>query len=164
MGCACGSLGAVDFTVRALDADDAAAIVALLRAQPSMMDSAVREMLRYDSPVQASTRVSTGELALPDGTQVPENRFMLVVLGAANHDPRVFTDPHRLILTRAEANPLSFGGGIHYCLGAGLAHLEARLVFTELLRRFPTIELAGTPQRQAFLMIWGLNRLPLRMQ
>ena len=138
--------------------------LAMLRAEPSMMDSAVEEMLRYDSPVQASTRVSTAEFALPDGTLVPENRFMLVVLGAANHDPRVFTDPRKLILARAEATPLSFGGGIHYCLGAGLARLEARMVFTELLRRFKTIELAATPQRQAFLTIWGPSRLPLRMR
>jgi cytochrome P450 len=101
---------------------------------------------------------------LPDGTIVPENRFMFVVLGAANHDPRVFADPHRLVLTRAEAAPLSFGNGIHFCLGAGLARLEARMVFTELLCRFTTIELAGTPQRQAFTTIWGLDRLPLRMR
>ncbi len=121
-------------------------------------------MLRYDSPVQASARVSTAALTLPDGTLVPEDRFMLVMLGAANHDPRVFTDPHRLILTRAQATPLSFGNGIHFCLGAGLARLEARMVFTELLGRFKTIELAETPQRQAFTTIWGLSRLPLRMR
>jgi cytochrome P450 len=138
--------------------------LALLRSEPSTMVSAVEEMLRYDSPVQASSRVSTTEFTLPDGTAVPENRFMLVILGAANHDPRVFTDPHRLVLTRAEAPPLSFGNGIHFCLGAGLARLEARMVFTELLRRFTTIELAGKPQRQAFMTIWGLDRLPLRMR
>lgn len=137
---------------------------AVLRADPSIMPTAVEEMLRFDSPVQASARVSAAEFTLPDGTIVPENRFMLVILGAANHDPRVFTDPHRLILDRAEAPGLSFGNGIHFCLGAGLARLEARMVFTELLRRFPTIELAGTPQRQAFMTIWGLDRLPLRMR
>jgi cytochrome P450 len=137
--------------------------LAALRADPSMMPSAVEEMLRYDSPVQASSRISRTEITLPDGTVVPENRFMLVVLGAANHDPRVFTDPHRLILDRAEATPLSFGNGIHYCLGAGLARLEARLVFTELLRRFPVIEPAGEPERQPHITIWGLTRLPLRM-
>jgi cytochrome P450 len=137
--------------------------LAALRADPSMMPSAVEEMLRYDSPVQASSRVTSAEIILPDGTFVPENRFLLVALGAANHDPRVFTEPQRLILRRAEAPPLSFGNGIHYCLGAGLARLEARIVFTELLRRFHTIELAGPPERQAFMTIWGLSRLPLRM-
>jgi len=137
---------------------------AMLRADPSIMASAVEEMVRYDSPVQASGRVSTAEITLPDGTIVPENRFMLVFLGAGNHDPRVFTDPHRLILARTEASPLSFGNGIHFCLGAGLARLEARMVFTELLRRFDTIESAGPPQRQAYLTIWGLSRLPLRMR
>jgi cytochrome P450 len=137
--------------------------LAALRADPSIMASAVEEMLRYDSPVQASGRVTSAEIVLPDGTIVPENRFLLVVLGAANHDPRVFTEPRRLILRRAEAAPLSFGNGIHYCLGAGLARLEARMVFTDLLRRFPVIELAGPPERQAFMTIWGLSRLPLRM-
>ncbi|WP_203901954.1 cytochrome P450 [Virgisporangium aliadipatigenens] len=138
--------------------------LARLRADPSMMPSAVEELLRYDSPVQASGRVSRADFTLPDGTVVPENRFLLVMLGAANHDPRVFSQPHRLILDRAEATPLSFGNGIHFCLGAGLARVEARMVFTELLRRFPSIELAGTPQRTPYLTIWGLNRLPLRLR
>jgi cytochrome P450 len=137
--------------------------LAALRADPSMMPSAVDEMLRYDSPVQAAARVSLTELRLPDGSVVPESRFLLVALGAANHDPRVFTEPHRLILNRSEAPPLSFGNGIHYCLGAGLARVEARMVFTELLRRFPVIEPAGEPVRQPYLTIWGLTRLPLRM-
>ncbi|MFG1925927.1 cytochrome P450 [Cryptosporangium sp. NPDC048952] len=138
--------------------------LAKLRADPSMMDSAVEEMLRYDSPVQLSGRMSSADIPLPDDSTIPVNRFLLVLLGAANQDPRVFTDPQRLILTRREVAPLSFGGGIHYCLGAPLARLEARMVFTELLGRYETIELAGTPERQAFLTIWGLNRLPLRMR
>jgi cytochrome P450 len=138
--------------------------LAALRRDPSLLPGAVEELLRFDTPVQVVPRVTAAPVELPDGTHVPADRHLLVLVGAANHDPRVFTDPGRLRLDRAEATTLSFGSGIHYCLGAGLARLEARLVFGALLARFPRIALADTPQWRDGLTVRGLNRLPVRLR
>ncbi|GIJ60467.1 cytochrome P450 [Virgisporangium aurantiacum] len=135
-----------------------------LRRDPALLPGAVEEMLRLDTPVQVIPRLTADDVTLPDGTVVPGDRHLLVLLGAANHDPRVFTDPGVLKLNRAEAATLSFGSGIHYCLGAGLARLEARLVFGALLHRFPSIELAETPQWRDGLTVRGLNRLRVTLR
>lgn len=136
---------------------------AVLQKDPAALPAAVEELLRFDTPVQVVPRLTAADVTLPDGTVVPGDRHLLVLVGAANHDPRAFTDPGVLRLDRSEATTLSFGSGIHYCLGAGLARLEARLVFGALLRRFPTIELAETPQWRDGLTVRGLNRLRLRL-
>jgi cytochrome P450 len=138
--------------------------LAALRADPTMMPAAVEELLRFDTPVQVIPRVTAEEVTLPDGTVIPGDRHLLVLLGAANHDPRAFSDPGVLRLNRAEAATLSFGSGIHYCLGAGLARLEAQLVFGALLDRFSSIELAETPQWRDGLTVRGLDRLPLTLR
>ena len=130
-----------------------------LRRDPALLPGAVEELLRLDTPVQVIPRLTADDVTLPDGTVVPGDRHLLVLLGAANHDPRVFTDPGTLRLNRSEGATLSFGSGIHYCLGAGLARLEARLVFGALLNRFPSIELAETPQWRDGLTVRGLDRL-----
>jgi cytochrome P450 len=137
--------------------------LAALRADPSLIQPAVEELLRYDAPVQMLARVTGAPIPLPDGSTIAADRVMLILLGAANRDPATFSEPDRLWLGRAQAAPVSFGGGIHYCLGAGLARLEARLVFAELLRRFPVIELAAEPDRRAGTNIRGLARLPVRL-
>ena len=134
-----------------------------LRRDPALLPGAVEELLRLDTPVQVIPRLTADDVTLPDGTVVPGDRHLLVLLGAANHDPRVFTDPGTLKLSRKEAPTLSFGSGIHYCLGAGLARLEARLVFGALLQRFPRIELVETPQWRDGLTVRGLNRLDLTL-
>lgn len=134
-----------------------------LRRDPALLPGAVEELLRLDTPVQVIPRLTADDVTLPDGTVVPGDRHLLVLLGAANHDPRVFTDPGTLKLSRKEAPTLSFGSGIHYCLGAGLARLEARLVFGALLNRFPRIELVETPQWRDGLTVRGLNRLDLTL-
>ena len=83
------------------------------------------------------------------------------MLGAANRDPEAFSEPDRLILDRAEQPPLSFGGGIHYCLGAPLARLEAQIAFPALLSRFPRLALVGEPARRDMLVLHGPVSLPV---
>ena len=85
----------------------------------------------------------------------------MALLGAANRDPEVFSAPDRLILDRAEQPPLSFGGGIHYCLGAPLARLEAQIAFPALLSRFSRLALTGEPAYRDGLVLHGLNSLPV---
>jgi len=134
----------------------------LLRVGPAeLVPAAVEELLRYDSPVQmligrtAQEDVTVGDLAVPAGTRV------LTLLGAANRDPAVFSDPDRLDLRRNELPSLSFGGGIHYCLGAGLARLEAQVALPRLLKRFPDLRLAGEPTARKGLALHGYARLPV---
>jgi cytochrome P450 len=86
---------------------------------------------------------------------------VLALLGAANRDAAVFSDPDRLIVDRARQAPLSFGGGIHYCLGAPLARLEAQVAFPSLLTRFPRLALAGEPVRRETLALRAHTRLPV---
>ena len=83
------------------------------------------------------------------------------MLGAANRDPEAFSEPDRLILDRAEQPPLSFGGGIHYCLGAPLARPEAQIAFPALLSRFPRLALVGEPVRRDMLVLHGPVSLPV---
>jgi cytochrome P450 len=84
---------------------------------------------------------------------------VVAYLGAGNRDPERFTDPDRLDLSRSDNAPLSFGGGIHYCLGAALARLEAQIAFPELLRRFPQLRLTGGAERRNSLTLRGFTRL-----
>jgi cytochrome P450 len=121
---------------------------------------AVEELLRYDSPVQIVSRVAYEDVEL-GGTTVAAGERVVAYLGAGNRDPERFAGPHRLDLARADNAPLSFGGGIHYCLGAPLARLEAQIAFPALLRRFPGIEI-GTPVRRDSLTLRGLTKLPVR--
>jgi cytochrome P450 len=108
------------------------ATLARLREEPGLVSSAVDELLRYDSPVQATARTTLAPIAVA-GTTIPEAERVLVLLGAANRDPDRFADPDRLIPERSPNPHFSFGGGIHFCLGAPLARLEARLAFAKLV-------------------------------
>jgi cytochrome P450 len=123
--------------------------------------TAVEELLRFDTPVQLVSRVAYEPVEL-GGVTVDAGERVVAYLGAGNRDPERFADPDRLDLARGDCAPLSFGGGIHYCLGAPLARLEAQVAFPALLRRFPHIELAGTPERRDSLAIRGFVRLPVR--
>ena len=122
----------------------------------------VEEVLRYDSPVQQTgrRRRSSGELA---GVPVGGGEQLVVMLGAANRDPRRFTQPEVFRPGRSEGGPLSFGAGAHFCLGAALARLEGTIAFPRLLRRFPGLAAAGEPERRAGLTFRGFERLPVSL-
>jgi hypothetical protein len=133
---------------------------ARLRAEPGLVPSSVEEMLRYDSPVQVNDRVVLEPTELADAClEAGDN--LTIIMGAANRDPARFPDPDRFDVGRGDSQALSFGWGIHHCLGAGLARLEGRIVFGQLLERFTTVELGeDEPPRQPGFFLRGLQRLP----
>jgi pimeloyl-[acyl-carrier protein] synthase len=136
--------------------------LALLRARPDLVDSAVDELLRYDSPVQLSQRIALEEFDVRGHKMAPGDQIVLM-LAAANRDPDVFTDPARLDVTRDARRHVAFGGGIHYCLGAALAKLEGRIAFRQLVQVFPEMELAGVPVRRPTYTLRGLEELPVML-
>lgn len=138
--------------------------LARLAADPTLVPSAVEEMLRYDSPVQSRPRVAL-EAAQVGGQTLEEGDTVMVLLGAANRDPVRFPDPDRFDVTRSECQPLSFGWGVHHCLGAGLARLEGQVVFTRILQRFECLELLDEdPPRAPGFLGRRLARLPVRFR
>lgn len=108
--------------------------------EPALLPTAIEELLRYDGPVQATVRVALEDVAIDDQV-IPEGSLMLVSIGSANHDPDTFEDPDQLDLARVPNPHLAFGFGTHFCLGAPLARLEARLAFDALTKRFPGLSL-----------------------
>jgi cytochrome P450 len=136
--------------------------LARLRADRTLLRPAVEELLRYDSPVQLAARTAYEDLTI-GGHHVPAGSVLLGLLGAANRDPDHFTDPERLDVGRNEGGPMSFGGGIHFCLGAALARMEGQIVFDRLLDRFGTIELVDdNPPHRDSLTLRGLVDLRVR--
>lgn len=133
-----------------------------LREQPELIDSAVEELLRWDSPVQFTMRIPTSDVEFR-GHHFRKGQAVVAVLGSANRDPAVFADPDRLDITRKENRHLSFGSGIHFCLGAQLARLEAQIAFREILRRLPDLHApAFKPRWRRLTFLRGLHRLPLK--
>jgi len=132
-----------------------------LRDDPDLDRQAVEELLRFDSPVQLTQRITLDDYDVGDVT-IPKGQNLIPLLGAANRDPAEFDEPDRLDLGRANANRhLAFGGGHHFCLGASLARLEGAVAIGALVRRFPTIELAGEPVRKTTFTLRGLEHLPV---
>jgi cytochrome P450 len=115
--------------------------LAKLRADPSLIDHAVEEILRVESPVVQSVRTPTADVAIR-GCPMGRGESVVVFLAAANRDPEVYPEPDRFDVTRRDVHHQSFGGGAHFCLGAPLARLEARLAIGALLERFPHLRLA----------------------
>lgn len=136
--------------------------LALLRRSPELVGPAVDEMLRFDGPVQITQRVVVEDMEVV-GCPVKAGDEIMLVLGAANRDPSVFSNPHRLDVTRDARKHVAFGGGIHHCLGAALARMEGEIAFRVLLERFGTIELAGTPTRRPTFTLRGLESLPVEL-
>jgi len=119
----------------------------------------VEEVLRFDSPVQLTSRIGYGTSVR--GVPVSQGTGVVTLLGAGNRDPRRFTDPARFDPMRPDGGPLSFGGGAHFCIGAALARLEAVVAFPRLLSRFPKISAAGEPTRRDTLVLRGFDTLPV---
>jgi len=119
----------------------------------------VEEVLRYDSPVQLTSRVGY-DTKIAD-VKVSDGDAVTTVLGAGNRDPRRFADPDVFRPTRSDGGPLSFGGGAHFCIGAALARLEGGIAFPRLLRRFPLLSAAGAPVRRETLLLRGYDELPV---
>src|SRR6478752_10647193 len=116
--------------------------LALLKAKPELITNAIEEFLRYDSSVQLTGRVALEDIEDLGGKRIPKGETVLCLLGPANHDPSVYPDPpEKLDITRPNVRPLSFGGGIHFCLGAQLARIEAEVAISTLLRRLPDLRL-----------------------
>jgi cytochrome P450 len=134
--------------------------LALLRREPGLLESAVDELLRYDSPIQLVGRWAAADTLLGD-TAIPRGSMALVLVGSANRDPAVFAEPERLDITRGDRRYLSFGHGAHYCLGAPLARVEGQVALDALLRRFPRLALAdeappwtGSPVFRGLRELW----------
>jgi cytochrome P450 len=131
-----------------------------LRDDPTLVPNAIEEILRFESPVQAVGRTASEPLVL-GGVALERNEIVVSLIGAANRDPAIFADPERLDITREDLRPLSFGGGIHFCLGAQLARIEAAIVFETILRRLPDLRLVDPdhPKWRPSFILRGLTEL-----
>jgi cytochrome P450 len=132
--------------------------LAALRADPGLLGTAVEELMRYDTPLQMFERWVLEDLTW-GGVDLPQGTELALLFGSANHDPTVFADPGRLDLARAQNPHLSFGAGIHFCLGAPLARLELEISFGTLLRRAPNLSLNTEPEWKTGYIIRGLKEL-----
>jgi hypothetical protein len=132
-----------------------------LRSEPSLIKSAVEELLRYDSPVQMTTRIAKEEVSMAGATFAAGQEVFLVI-GSGNRDPNVFEEPDRLDLARENNPHLSFGAGVHYCVGASLARLEGQIAIGRLVERFKGLRLATeTPVWRPLAVLRGLVALPV---
>ena len=133
-----------------------------LLAEPGLVNSAVEELLRFDSPLQLNNRQLDAPLSLGDVT-LPAGDFITLGVGAANHDPAVFHQPGLLDLARKPNHHLAFGHGAHACAGLNVARLEARIALAALARRCPQLALDGPPVRDRRVRFRGFTALPLRL-
>ena len=129
-----------------------------LRDNPDMLDSALDEILRYDSPVQIDQRTVYEDVEIR-GHRIRAGQRVINAIGAANRDPEVFANPDKLDIGRREKSHLSFGRGIHYCLGSPLAMMEGRIAFSSLLDRFPSMELESEPEFREQIVLRGVEDL-----
>lgn len=133
----------------------------LLVSNPDLVTRAVEETLRYDSPIQMTFRYAFENVEI-DGVTIQPGQQVGMMLGSANRDPGHYPDPDRLDVTRAPRVPGSFGFGIHFCLGAGLARAEGQIALETLLRRTPNLQLASSlPEWRENIAFRGLERLPV---
>jgi cytochrome P450 len=130
--------------------------------EPDFAVGYVEETLRYETPVQATSRWAVTGVTLL-GNPVPAGTKVVLMLGAANRDPRQFANPGRFDPDRGGIQPLSFGAGSHFCLGAPLSRMEAQIALPRLLRRFPKLAVAGAPLRRDTWVGRGLDELPIAL-
>ena len=136
----------------------------LVRTDESVDDTVADELLRYDSPVQTSGRWVMHDVEVADQI-IPSGEMVLTALGSANRDPRFWgSTADELDVTRGDANRhVSFGSGVHHCLGAALARMEGEIAITRLVRRFPDLVLADEPTFNARIILRGREVLPVRL-
>jgi cytochrome P450 len=137
----------------------------LLRRAPELTPRAIEEILRYDGPVQSTTRRALADVEI-GGAQIASGTGCFVILAAANHDPAQFPDPDRFDITREPRDHVAFGEGIHFCLGAPLARLEGAVAIGETLRRFPGLRLKDPSAPLVYkgsYFLRGLESLPMAL-
>jgi cytochrome P450 len=132
-----------------------------LRNDPSLMGTAVEEMIRWSTPVKEFMRTATEDTEVR-GVPIKKGESVYLAYVSGNRDEEVFTDPFRFDVGRDPNKHVAFGYGVHFCLGAALARMEINSLFTELLSRLDTIELAGKPELSATTFVGGLKHLPVR--
>ena len=134
-------------------------------SNPELVDDAVEEMLRFDCPISETARIAKENLSLSD-CPVHKGDTVTASLAAANHDPKIFEQPHRFDIHRDNKDHLAFGSGIHVCLGAPLARLEAQTAIKELLARFPKISLLPNtqPAKRILPFFSGFTELRVRLK
>jgi cytochrome P450 len=139
--------------------------LARLRAQPQLLPSAIEETLRYRSPLQWVMRTPRREVQI-HGQTIPPGQLVLPMIGSANRDPREFAGPNRFDISRHPNTHIAFGHGIHFCLGAPLARVEARIALADLLERLKGIELASAEpwEPRKALHVHGPSRLPIKFE
>lgn len=133
-----------------------------LHQNPALLPTAIEELMRYDGPLQMFRRWVLEDM-LYEGIELKKGIQVGLMFGAANHDPAVFAKPECLEITRGPNPHISFGGGIHYCLGAPLARLELQIAYATLLQRFPGMRLAAEPEYHPAYVIRGLQSLELTL-
>lgn len=133
---------------------------ARLMGDMSLIDSAVEEILRWTSPVAHMARVATADTEIR-GRQIRQGERVVMWYGSVNRDEDIFPEPYTFDITRSPNEHLAFGIGEHFCLGAGFARLELKVIFQELFRRFPDISVAGAPERLRSTFIGGIKHLPV---
>jgi cytochrome P450 len=136
--------------------------LALLRSHHSLIPWAIEELMRYDTPLQMFERWALEDFEL-HGEHIPKGAELGLLFGSANHDPSIFQRPDELDITRRDNPHLSFGAGIHFCLGAPLARVELEASFGTLLRRLPHMELVEAPEWKGAFIIRGLKGLMVRV-
>lgn len=134
----------------------------LLCQKPEAIDSAVEEILRYESPLQIGNRLTTQDTAI-GGVPIPAGTYIHTSIGGANRDPSVFENPDVIDFERKPNRHIAFITGIHVCLGATLARYEGRIAFRRLIERFPKMQPAGTPVRMPLARFRGYSELPVRL-
>lgn len=135
----------------------------LLRSRPGLMPQAIEEILRMFPPIMHFRRTCVRDTVL-GGQQIKAGEKVVLSYAAANRDPAVFSEPARFDITRVQNPHVSFGFGTHFCLGSGVARLEARALLTQLLARFPKIEVIGEPVRLPSNFVNGVTELPVRLE
>jgi pimeloyl-[acyl-carrier protein] synthase len=129
-----------------------------LAANPDLARNTVEELLRFDSPVHLTARTATEDIEV-GGVQLPRGQLAIIAIGGVNRDPAHFEDPDRLNIERTRNPHIAFSAGPHFCVGSGLARLEAQIAFPRLLERLPNIELAEEPEYRETITLRGLKEL-----